>query len=167
MPSVGSWNSTTETHLLAIGTYEFKITALLTVGYQVKYQLEFLPFRPVCAALLFRPVQQCSHATWSHWATVHCCSCCCCGRWLSLSECFALYATGSPMSKWDNKYIFYLPNRLDACKSVDPVVPGAGCQRFTQILADQLALSQPRGTDYVRLITTDTPGFSDLPTALW
>ena len=35
-----------------------------------------------------------------------------------------------------------------------------------QFLADQLTLFQPGGTDYARLITTGTPGFSDLPTAL-
>ena len=35
-----------------------------------------------------------------------------------------------------------------------------------QILADQLILSQLGGTDYAHLITTGTPGFSDLPTAL-
>ena len=35
-----------------------------------------------------------------------------------------------------------------------------------QILADQLTLSQPVGTDYAHLITTCTPGFSDLSTAL-
>ena len=35
-----------------------------------------------------------------------------------------------------------------------------------QILADQLTLSQPGGTDYAHLITTGTPRFSDLPTAL-
>ena len=33
-------------------------------------------------------------------------------------------------------------------------------------MADQLTLSQPGGTDYAHLITTGTPGFSDLPTAL-
>ena len=33
-------------------------------------------------------------------------------------------------------------------------------------LADQLTLFQPGGTDYANLITTGTPGFSDLPTAL-
>ena len=43
-----------------------------------------------------------------------------------------------------------------------PVVPW-----HTQIFADQLILFQPRGTDYAHLITTGTPGFSDLPTALW
>ena len=36
----------------------------------------------------------------------------------------------------------------------------------TQILADQLTQFQPGGTDYAHLITTGTPGFSDLPTAL-
>ena len=41
-----------------------------------------------------------------------------------------------------------------------------GVPWHTQILADQLTLFQPRGTDYARLITTGTPGFSDLPTAL-
>ena len=35
-----------------------------------------------------------------------------------------------------------------------------------QILADQLTLSQPEGTDYAHLITTGTPEFLDLPTAL-
>ena len=43
-----------------------------------------------------------------------------------------------------------------------PGVPG-----HTQILADQLTLFQPGGTDYAHLITTGTPGFSDLPTALY
>ena len=37
----------------------------------------------------------------------------------------------------------------------------------TQISADQLTLFQPGGTDYAHLITTGTPGFSDLPTALY
>ena len=39
------------------------------------------------------------------------------------------------------------------------------CQHC-QILADHLTLFQPGGTDYAHLITTGTPGFSDLPTAL-
>ena len=43
-------------------------------------------------------------------------------------------------------------------------VPGVPCP--TQILADQLTLFQPGGTDYAHLITTGTPGFLDLPTAL-
>ena len=34
-------------------------------------------------------------------------------------------------------------------------------------MADQLTLSQPEGTNYAHLITTGTPGFSDLPTALY
>ena len=47
------------------------------------------------------------------------------------------------------------------------VVPGgAGGAMAPQILADQLTLSQPGGTKYAHLITTGTPGFSDLPTAL-
>ena len=36
----------------------------------------------------------------------------------------------------------------------------------SQILADQLTLSQPRGAYYAHRITTCPPGFSDLPTAL-
>ena len=43
-------------------------------------------------------------------------------------------------------------------------VPGVRWQ--TQILADQFTLFQPGGTDYAHLITTGTPRFSDLPTAL-
>ena len=41
-----------------------------------------------------------------------------------------------------------------------------GVPWHTQILADQLTLFQPGGTNYAHLITTGTPGFSDLPTAL-
>ena len=33
-------------------------------------------------------------------------------------------------------------------------------------LADQLTLSQPGGQDYSHCISTGTPGFLDLPTAL-
>ena len=36
----------------------------------------------------------------------------------------------------------------------------------TQILADQLTLSQPEGAVYAHQITIVTPGFSDFPTAL-
>ena len=43
-------------------------------------------------------------------------------------------------------------------------VPGYGCAMAHP--ADQLTLFQPGGTDYAHLITTGTPGFSDLPTAL-
>ena len=41
-----------------------------------------------------------------------------------------------------------------------------GVPWHAQILADQLTLFQTGGTDYAHLITTGTPGFSDLPTAL-
>ena len=41
-----------------------------------------------------------------------------------------------------------------------------GVPWHTQILADQLTLFQPGGTYYAHLITTGTPRFSDLPTAL-
>ena len=41
-----------------------------------------------------------------------------------------------------------------------------GVPWHTQILSDQLTLFQPGETDYAHLITTGTPGFSDLPTAL-
>ena len=47
-------------------------------------------------------------------------------------------------------------------------VPGVpGVPWHTQILKDQLTLFQPGGTNYAHLITTGTPGFSDLPTALF
>ena len=35
-----------------------------------------------------------------------------------------------------------------------------------QVLEATLTLSQPGGTDYAYLITTDTSGFSDIPTTL-
>ena len=41
-----------------------------------------------------------------------------------------------------------------------------GVPWHTQILADQLTLFQPGRTDYAHLITTGTPEFSDLLTAL-
>ena len=41
-----------------------------------------------------------------------------------------------------------------------------GVPWHTQILADQLTLFQPGGTNFAHLFTTGTPGFSDLPTAL-
>ena len=41
-----------------------------------------------------------------------------------------------------------------------------GVPWHTQILADQLTLFPPGGTDYTHLITTGTPRFSDIPTAL-
>ena len=49
------------------------------------------------------------------------------------------------------------------------VVPGgAGCPMAHPDFGDQLTLFQPAGggADYAHLITTGTPGFSDLPTAL-
>ena len=50
-----------------------------------------------------------------------------------------------------------------------PVVPGcAGCAMAHPDFGRsvQLTLFQPGGPDYAHLITTGTPGFSDLPTAL-
>ena len=41
-----------------------------------------------------------------------------------------------------------------------------GVPWHTQILAGQLTLFQPGGTDYAHLIATGDPGFSDLPTSL-
>ena len=38
-----------------------------------------------------------------------------------------------------------------------------GLPWHTQILADQLTLFQPGGTDFAQLITIGTPGFSDSP----
>ena len=56
--------------------------------------------------------------------------------------------------KWPQRPRFAKPNRV-------PGVPW-----HTHISADQLTLFQPGGTDYAHVITTGTPGFSDLPTAL-
>ena len=67
-------------------------------------------------------------------------------------------------------YVFMGKENLNSFKSI--VVLGMsslgvpGVPWHPQSLADQLTLSQPRGTDYAHLITTGTPGFSDLPTAL-
>ena len=47
-----------------------------------------------------------------------------------------------------------------------PGLSSLGVPWHTQILADQLTLFQPGGINYAHLITTGTPGFSDLPTAL-
>ena len=46
-----------------------------------------------------------------------------------------------------------------------PSLGGAEGAMAPQILADQLTLSQG-GTNYANLISTGTPGFSDLPTTL-
>ena len=51
-------------------------------------------------------------------------------------------------------------------RGVVPGGAGGAMPWHPQILADQLTLSQPGGTKYAHLITTGTPGFSDLPTAL-
>ena len=59
-------------------------------------------------------------------------------------------------------YPRYLPI-LQACR---PWVCRV-CHGTPRILADQLILFQPGGTDYAHLITTGTPRFSDLPTALY
>ena len=47
-----------------------------------------------------------------------------------------------------------------------PVSSVPGVPGHTHILADQLTLFQPGGTDYAHLITTGTPGCLDLPMAL-
>ena len=47
------------------------------------------------------------------------------------------------------------------------VVPGcAGCAMAPPDFGRSVNLISTRGTDYAHLITTGTPGFSDLPTAL-
>ena len=49
-----------------------------------------------------------------------------------------------------------------------PVVPGcAGCAMAHPDFARSVNPISTRGTDYAHLITTCTPGFSDLPTALY
>jgi hypothetical protein len=50
-----------------------------------------------------------------------------------------------------------------AKKEKDPINNGPVAP---PVLANQLTLSQPGGADYAHHITTGTPGFSDLPTAL-
>ena len=57
------------------------------------------------------------------------------------------------------------PRNFLVCPDLSSLgVPGVPWH--TQILADQLTLFQLGGTDYAHLITTGTPEFSDLPTAL-
>ena len=59
-----------------------------------------------------------------------------------------------------------MTTRLVALAGVSSLgVPGVPWH--PQILADQLTLSKPGGTNYAHLINTDTPGFSDLPTTLF
>ena len=65
-------------------------------------------------------------------------------------------------------YLYHLGGPLLALSSgTGPSSLGVpGVPWHTLILADQLTLFQPGGTDYAYLITSGTPGFSDLPTAL-
>ena len=63
-----------------------------------------------------------------------------------------------PKSSFEQKFTTYIPGLSSLG------VPGVPWH--TQILADQLTLFQPGGTDCAHLITTGTPGFSDLLTAL-
>ena len=60
-----------------------------------------------------------------------------------------------------NKVWDWLLNLAEVSSLGEPGIPW-----HTQILADQLTLFLPEGIDYAHLITTGTPGFSDLPTAL-
>ena len=58
---------------------------------------------------------------------------------------------------------------LCIAKSIGPgpsQAEGPGGHMLPHFLADRLTLSQPGETDYAHLITTGTPGFLDLPTAL-
>ena len=59
-------------------------------------------------------------------------------------------------------YLIFLITAAPGLSSLG--VPGVPWH--TQIWADQLTLFPSWGTDYSHLITTGTPGFSDLPTAL-
>ena len=45
-------------------------------------------------------------------------------------------------------------------------MPGGAMPWQPSILSDQLTLSQPERADYAPQITTGTPGFSGLPSAL-
>ena len=63
--------------------------------------------------------------------------------------------------KHENVEIFILVSSPGLSSLGVPGVPW-----HTQILADQLTLFQPGGTDYAHLITNGTAGFSDLLTAL-
>ena len=51
-------------------------------------------------------------------------------------------------------------------RDVGAMVARGGISPPPNILKDQLVLSQPGGADYAHPITTGTPRFSDLPTAL-
>ena len=60
--------------------------------------------------------------------------------------------------------IYFISNRTGLSSLGVPGVPGVPWH--TQILSGQLTLFQPGWTDYAHLITTGTPRFSDLATAL-
>ena len=61
-----------------------------------------------------------------------------------------------------NKYLWSA-----GCVLSRPVVPGcAGCAMAHPDICRSVNPISTKGTDYAHLITTGTPGFSDLPTAL-
>ena len=64
----------------------------------------------------------------------------------------------------DSLSFFFSENIYILTGLVSLGVPGVPWH--TQILKDQLTLFQQGGTNYAHQITTGTPGFSDLPTAL-
>ena len=66
--------------------------------------------------------------------------------------------------KFTDLYMLVLNQNNILIRGVGP--GGPGVLWHTQILADQLTLFQPGGTDYAHLITIGTLGFSDLLTAL-
>ena len=70
---------------------------------------------------------------------------------------------GSSGAPWD--LLFRRPC-IYHCNSGLSSLGVPGVPWHTQIFSDQLTLCYPGGTDYAHLITTGTPGFSDLPTAL-
>ena len=88
---------------------------------------------------------------------------------LPLSEKAANYTAGCALVvpihfHWESKRLYGDDDVANQRRSVVP--GGAGQPWRPQILADQLTLSQRVWTDYAHLITTGTPKFSDLPTAL-
>ena len=72
----------------------------------------------------------------------------------------------SPGKIWDTFLVSLRLLKIYICTTGLSSLGVPGVPGHTQILADQLTLFQPGGTDYAHLITTGTPGFSDLPTAL-
>ena len=63
-------------------------------------------------------------------------------------------------AKWSTNWNNPRPWQMQGCRPW-------GWRVCHQMLADHLTLFQPGGTDYAHLITIGTPGFSDLPTALF